>query len=77
MISGVMSDNNREKGLQYVSWADHHPGCDHPSHHITGENMLISEIYADTWDRPGGGRITRERRETEREVSWLRVVDGV
>ena len=53
MIRGVMSDNNREKGLQYVSWADHHPGCDHHSHHITGENMLISEIYADTWDWPG------------------------
>ena len=59
-------------------WADHgnHPGCDHPSHHITGENMLISEIYADTWDWPGGPRVTRENRE----VSWLRVVswwDGV
>ena len=53
MIRGVMSDNDREKGLQYVSWADHHPGCDHHSHHITGENMLISEIYADTWDWPG------------------------
>lgn len=53
MISGVMSDNHREKGLQYVSWPDHHPGCDHPSHHITGENMLISQIYADTSDWPG------------------------
>ena len=55
--------------------ADHgnHPGCDHPSHHITGENMLISEIYADTWDWPG----EQDSKSYEREQRSILAESGV